>query len=89
MTRARRRNARQRLYGDRFSRTVDEEVLHGIHWPDYRSRLSPYLLPRPGDSAEQAAAAIRLARSHELRMDEVADGEPGTLPPFPHWEGLR
>ena len=89
MTRARRRDARRLRHGARFTRTVEEEVEHGIAWSDYRHKLSRYLLPQPGASPESAAADIRLARAHEIDMDEVEDGIPGTPPTWPHWEGHR
>ena len=88
MSRARRRDAPQRRYGLRFSHTVEEEVTDGIHWADYRHTISKYLLPRPGVTAAEAAASIRLARATEVRLDEIKDGTPGTPPPWPHWQGL-
>ena len=72
---------------DRFAKTVAEEVAEGIVWEDYRHRLSRFLLPRPGDSPEDAAVCIRGARAHELRMDLTEPGTPGTPPAWPHWTG--
>jgi hypothetical protein len=89
MTRARRRDARGRRYAGRFSRTVEDEVRFGIVWSDYHHVGSKYLLPMPGDSAEAAAASIRTARAAEVDLDEINDGEPGTPPSWPHWQGVR
>ena len=87
MTRARRRDGRQRRFGARFSRTVEDEVEHGIHWADYRHKLTRYLLPRRGATAAEAARDIRLARASEILDDEHEAGSPGTPPPWPHYEG--
>ena len=87
MTRARRRDAKGRRYGARFSRTVEDEVQHGIHWPDYRHPLTRYLLPRHGATATEAERDIRLARASEIADDELEAGDPGTPPPWPHYEG--
>lgn len=89
MTRARRRDARERRHGLRFARTVDEEVEHGIAWSDYRHTVSKYLLPHPDADAASAAADIRAARAVEIDLDDIEDGTPGEPPSWPHWQGLR
>ena len=40
MPRIRHCRARDLNHGDRFARTVAEELRHGLHWPDYRHALS-------------------------------------------------
>jgi hypothetical protein len=77
-----------RIADARFSRTVAEEVRYGIAWQDYRHRLSRFLLPTPDDDAVTARERIELARQHELRMDAIEPGEPGSEPAWPTWRGL-
>ena len=74
---------------ERDSRADEDEVRQGIVWADYRHRLSPYLFPHPDDIPAMAAMNIRLARAHEIPMDEFAAGSPGTEPTWPHYRGHR
>ena len=85
--RVRSRTAPGRRAEGRFARTVAEEVEHGIVWADYRSKLSPFLMPGPADTPEAAMWAIQRARDHELSMDAIDTGIPGTAPRWPHWRG--